>query len=838
MPQDFHLPRSLPGSLEGLKELALDVRWCWNRSADPLWQAIDPEMWEASRNPWLLLATVSHHRLQELAHNRQFCAELRTQKALHQHYLTRTPWFHEVAGAQAIRCVAFFSMEFGLSETMPIYSGGLGIMAGDHLKAASDLGVPTIGIGLLYQQGYFRQAIGPDGEQLHYYPANDFSMLPASPLRDASGRWLRIPVDLPGRSVKLRAWQVRIGRSLLYLLDSNDPGNLPGDRGITGELYGGSLENRLHQEIALGIGGARLLNALNIDAAVYHLNEAHGALALLERARLFMKATGLSFSPSLLCTRAGNVFTSHTTKPDAFEQFPADLIEPHLKIYAEKLGIPASVLLDLGRSSPEDPREPFNLAYLAVRACNQICAVSRSHREVSRLLFEPLFPRWPLQEVPVDYVTSGVHMPSWESTAADDLWTIACGLDCWLGDANQAGQDVRRLSDEALWAVRSLNRKSLVESLQKKTARQLAVGKGTGRNPAKYEFDANTLILGIACQFTEYKRPALLLHDPDRLIRLLHHPERPVQLVVAGKAHPNDEAGKRMVRAWALFMRRPETQGRMIFLEDFDMALARELALGVDLWIHTPRRHLEASGTGGMKVLVNGGLNLSSLDGWWAEAYAPEVGWALQVCNAGGDEDAADAIEAGLLLQLLEEEVVPSFYARNEQQIPVGWLSRVRESMARLAPHFSAHRMLREYTERFYGPCANALMQRCADKAAGGLRLHQWQLDLARSWDGVRFGHLDIESSGETSLFRVQVRLGDVARDSIRVELYADPCDGQPAARHEMSIGEPLPGEPNGFWYQTRIKVRQPLQNYTPRILPRHPDAVIPAEESHCLWQR
>src|SRR5690348_8222662 len=470
-------------------------------------------------------------------------------------------WFQQAHPDAALKTIAYFSMEFMLSEALPIYSGGLGNVAGDQLKAASDLGIPVVGVGLLYQQGYFRQAIDKSGEQQELYPYNDPGQLPIAPLRQPNGEWLRLEVALPGYSVWLRAWQVRVGKVKLYLLDSNDAANYPVHRGITSELYGGGAELRLKQEMLLGIGGWRLLRALGIQPEVCHLNEGHAACAVLERARDFMEQSGQPFDVALAATRAGNLFTTHTAVDAGFDRFAPALIEQYLGGYAQKkLGIPVHDLLALGRENPEDPAEAFNMAYLAMRGCGAANGVSRLHGHVSRHIFLPLYPRWPEEEIPVGYVTNGVHMPTWDSADADDLWTNACGKDRWLGMAKNLAQDIRRVSDAKLWQVRTAASEALVEYARGRLSRQLAASGAPDESieGAKHVFDAKALTLGFARRFATYKRPDLLLHDPQRLLRMLTNDQRPVQLIIAGKAHPADQAGQALIQKWVQFIRLPE----------------------------------------------------------------------------------------------------------------------------------------------------------------------------------------------------------------------------------------------------------------------------------------
>jgi starch phosphorylase len=731
-------------------------------------------------------------------------------------------------------------MEFGLSEALPIYSGGLGILAGDHLKTASDLGIPVVGVGILYQQGYFRQTLDSQGAQMEFFPYNDPGQLPIVPVRAQNGEWLRIALPLPGRSLWLRVWAVQVGRVKLYLLDSNDPVNSPADRGITAELYGGGPELRLQQEIVLGIGGWRLLCALGIEAEVCHLNEGHAALAVLERARTFMVANRVPFEISLTTTLAGNLFTTHTPVHAGFDRFAPALIQQYLGAYADELGLGLNGLLALGRTHPGASNEPFNMAYLAVRGSAAMNGVSHLHGVVSRRIFAPLFPRWPEAEVPVGHVTNGIHVPSWESAEADEIWAQSCGQTRWLKCMETVEDDLRCVSDETFWTFRARGRHHLIQYVRLRLARQLAAA---GASPAdveaaQYVLNPNALTIGFARRFASYKRPNLLLHDPERLRRLLTDAQRPVQLIIAGKAHPHDGEGKALVQAWVRFIRRHDMRTHAVFLSDYDMLLAERLVQGVDVWLNTPRRPWEASGTSGMKVLVNGGLNLSELDGWWAEAYTSDVGWALGDGHEHHDDPTWDAIEAKALYNLLEQEVVPAFYTRNAAGIPIAWVAQMRESMARLTPRFSTNRMMREYTEQYYLPGAIAFRQRAADHGATAVQLQGWQQSLDRHWNTMHFGAVQTESSGEYYQFQVQVYLGEVEPESVCVELYADGRNGETPVRQVMSRGDKLTGAANGYLYHAQVPSTRAATDYTPRVIPSHPEAVVPLEASYILWQR
>ena len=866
---------TVPPALADLVDLALDMRWSWSHASDVLWKRLAPELWEITHNPWHILHTMARTRLEQAAEDPEFLQLLQTHAAARRENLTSTTWFEQtypeasgrpaVTQAGAAPCalrpafgpVAYFSMEFGLSEALPIYSGGLGILAGDFLKAASDLGVPVAGVGLLWQQGYFRQAINAAGEQIEFFPYNDPGQLPIVPLRDAEGEWVTVSLQFPRRKVQLRAWLVQAGRVSLYLLDANDPVNSPADRGITSELYGGGAEMRLQQEMVLGIGGWRLLREVGLAPEVCHLNEGHAALAVLERARCHREDRGVDFEVALNATRAGNLFTTHTPVEAGFDRFSPALVSEYLGGYAEELGLGLERLLALGRC-PEAPgvedsaAEPFNMAYLAIRGSGAVNGVSRLHGEVSRGLFQGLYPRWPRLEVPVGHVTNGVHVPSWDSKEADVLWTKACGKQRWLGDLDGLGDAVRRLSDEDLWMFRDSNRRRLVEAAREHVQRQGPVAgslESLGSDPSCL-CDPAVLTLGFARRFATYKRANLLLHDPDRLERLLCGDDHRLQLVLAGKAHPADGAGKAMIRQWTEFIGRCDVRPHIIFLVDYDMAIAEHLVHGVDLWINTPRRPWEASGTSGMKILVNGGLNLSELDGWWAEAYSPEVGWALGDGLEHGSDPAWDAVEAERLYDLLENEIIPEFYDRDEQGIPRRWMARVRESMARLAPEYSTNRMMKDYLEKYYLPASAAYRERTAPPGPGrppqgvAADLEAWRALLDEHWDAIRFVDYSVQTepdpAGDMHVFTAEVALGEIPPRAVLVELYADPVGGETPERHvlitDVSVFAKRADSPGVYRFRTVVPATRPAGDYTPRVVPWHEAARVPLESNHILW--
>lgn len=829
-------PPSETQTSDALTRLALDLSWSWNHSADEIWKRIDPELWEITANPWLILQSISQRKMDSLS-DAGFRERVKKLLAEASEKNQAPAWFQSVHPSSPLRTVAYFSMEYMLSEALPIYSGGLGNVAGDQLKAASDLGIPVVGIGLLYQQGYFRQEFDLNGDQQVLYPVNEPEQLPIRPVRTSDGELVRMSINLPGTKVWIRTWEVQVGRTRLYLLDTNHPANPPQVRAITSELYGGGPELRLKQELLLGICGWRLLRALGIPATVCHLNEGHAAFAVLERAREYMEETGRPFHEALAITRAGNIFTTHTAVDAGFDRFSPDLMRQYVSDYAQNvLGISVDDLLALGRSNPDDASEPFNMAYLAIRGSASINGVSRLHGEVSRRLFQLLFPHFPQNEVPVGHVTNGIHVPTWDGAGADRLWTELCGNGPWRRDLGNVEASMRSADDQRIWQMRCSGRAALVEYARRRLHRQQA---GYGASPLQLQqaqavLDPQTLTLGFARRFATYKRPTLLLHDRDRLARILTNPQRPVQLVLAGKAHPNDGPGRALIHEWISFARSAEMRSHVVFLSDYDMLLAQRLVEGVDVWINTPRRPWEASGTSGMKVLVNGALNLSVRDGWWAEAYSPNLGWSIGDGQEHGDDPAWDRADAEALYAALENEIVPEFYCRDEQGIPRSWVARIRESMAVLTPAFSANRTVRQYTEQEYIPAATAYEARACGNAGAFLA---WQEDIARHWNDVHFGTLNVRADDGDLTFEVEVYLGGLDRSSVRVELYAAPQNDAPAFRQEMHVSAPPAVNSGPYTFSIRMPATRAAADFTPRILPYHALA-LPPEIRRIIWQK
>lgn len=835
------LPR-LPDEISALQTLALDLRWTWSHEGDGLWQHVDEQLWERTNSPWTVLQNTSSERLRSLAADQSFRDKLAEFVAARQRYLERPGWFRSEHGTSALGGVAYFSMEFGLGAVLPLYAGGLGVLAGDFLKTASDLDVPMIGIGLLYQEGYFRQIVDADGMQQELYPYNEPATMPIEPVILEESGWLRIPLPLPGRVVQLRVWQANVGRVKLYLLDSNDPLNAPVDRGITSKLYASGSEIRLMQEIVLGVGGWRVVEALHPHIEVCHINEGHAAFAIVERARHLAVKADLNFWDALWASRVGNIFTTHTPVAAGFDLFHPNLLRKYLPYVEGELahrGVTLDDILGLGRADPSDSDEQFNMAFLAQRGSAMTLGVSRLHGEFSRRIFQPLFPRWPNCEIPIGHITNGVHIPTWDSAEADRIWTEACGKERWRIMPDELRDRIASVSDDVLWAMRGGGRQRVVRIVRRHLTTQLRE-RGFELDVVRQAdnvLDSNVLTIGFARRFTEYKRPNLLLSDSARLKRLLLDERRPVQIVVAGKAHPADLVGKTMIQEWIDLARQPGMRRRVVFLEDYDIALAQELVQGVDVWINTPRRPWEACGTSGMKVLVNGGLNVSVLDGWWDEAYAPELGWSIGD-ERGGEAREVDARDAASLYDVLENQIVPEFYNRDAEGLPRAWLARIRRSMSVLTPQFGSTRMVREYVEKAYLPAAAAMRARFAKDCGEAKALHEWSDALRRDWSSLHIGEPTIANSEGLWRFSVPIFLGDVADTQAQVELFADTKDGEPAEAIALHKGQAIPGAINGYVYVGEVAASRPSGDYTVRAVPHRGGAFIPSELPLITWQR
>jgi len=772
---------SIPKALVPLEALAYNLFWCWDHEAIDLFRRLDEEAWEKSfHNPVLMLSRIPQERLESLLEDESFVEHMNRVCAKVDHYLASDKtWFHKFNKGDP-PLVAYFSAEWGLTECLRIYSGGLGILAGDFIKSASDLGLPLVGVGILYQEGYFRQRLNADGWQEERCDVNDFFSLPVKATTDAGGNPIMVALDLCRRRVLVRCWTVQVGRLPLYLLDTNIPENDPEDRQITGHLYDGSHDMRIKQEIVLGIGGARMLSAMGITPAVYHMNDGHPAFLALERIRQMMISKDIPFQEAREVCRAGNIFTTHTPVPAGIDEFTPTLMENCLGEFAKELGIGMNEFLGLGRQSQHNSDEPFNMTKLAIKESAYINGVSKLHGEVSKKMWWDMWGQVHFEEIPIGYVTNGIHIPSWVS---HDMASL---LDRYIGRAwsdrptdPSVWEAVWKIPDSELWRTHERRRERLVAFARSRLGRQMR-DQGAGWETIRASedvLDPSALTIGFARRFATYKRATLLLKDPERLRSMLCSPGRPVQVIFAGKAHPHDTEGKEFIRRIIHFMRQEDIGRHVIFIEDYNMIVSRYLVEGVDVWLNTPLRPLEACGTSGMKVVPNGGLNISVLDGWWDEAYTPDVGWAIGKREDYGDRDYQDHVESNALYNLLEREVVPLFYERGRDGLPRGWIRMMKESMRALCPVFNTDRMVKTYVNNFYLPAieeARDLSQDDFEKAR--VRAH-WTRQLREAWDSIEIisAKADIvgnERVGATVPVEAILRLGRLAPEDVSVEVY------------------------------------------------------------------
>ncbi len=844
------VPR-LPPQLERLRDLAHNLWWAWNPIATELFSRIDPEAWETVHgNPIELLSLVGQKRLDELAVDDAFVAHLEAATATLDKYMSQKGWFHRRFPQTEGVTIAYFSMEYGLHESLPIYSGGLGVLAGDHLKTASDLGLPLVGVGLAYAEGYFRQVLNEDGWQNERYPINDWHRLPVIPVMESAGKRLLIKVAYPDRTVIAQLWKVQVGRVPLFLLDANLSENKPEDRSITGPLYGGDQEFRVRQEIMLGIGGVHALAAVGLTPTVCHMNEGHSAFLALERIARIMRSYGASFSVASEACSAGNIFTTHTPVPAGNDVFKPELVSRYLEPYRAPLGITETELLSLGRADPTDLKSHFSMPVLAIRTADYYNAVSALHGDVSRKMYKPLWPELPEHEIPIGSITNGVHVPSWISPELAALYTRYLGPR-WAEQTDDPAvwEKVLAIPDGELWQTHEHRRQRLVtlarQWLKAHAGRRGSAGEEIVR--AGEVLDPDALTIGFARRFATYKRATLLFSDLDRVRKLVGDSDRPVQLVFAGKAHPQDKGGKELIRSIVHSSRDPLLRGKVVFLEDYDMRIARAMLSGVDVWLNTPRRPLEASGTSGMKAAANGALNLSVLDGWWDEAWA-DHGWRVGWAVGNGEEyadDAGDDIEAGLLYDLLEREVVPLFFRRDKpDRLPREWIKRMKSSISKLVPAYNTFRMVREYAERFYVPSVSLSRHMMEEKLAAATALAAWKQRVRDAWPRVTIRDVELRSPpelkvGENAIVTAVVELGQLTPEDVAVELYHGPTGGG----LDLTRGEIVRMAPdgNGDSGVYRFKGEIPTKDsgahaFAARLMPWNAAMTHPYETSLIRW--
>ncbi len=849
------IPR-LPASLERLRELAYNIRWGWSHDTVALFRRLDADLWEISgHNPVRMLGIIDQRRLEEAAGDESFMAHFERVLSDFDGYMkNESNWFRKTHPEAADALIAYFSAEFGLTECLSVFAGGLGILSGDHLKSSSDLGVPLVGVGLLYQQGYFRQYLNAAGWQQEDYEDNDFHTMPTTLLRRPDGSPLTIEVPYPEGMVAAQIWRVVAGRVSLYLLDTNVPLNTRGeDRDITDQLYGGDLNNRIRQEILLGIGGFLALDALGIHPTVYHMNEGHSAFLSLELTRRLMKRHSISFAEARGLASSALVFTTHTPVAAGHDYFPPSLMDRYFASYITELAISRDEFLALGRRNPSNDKEDFCMTTLALRMASFRNGVSRLHGKISRRLWSALWPDVPEDEIPITHVTNAVHFQSWISQEMNQLYERYLGPSWREQPAEQhVWRRVESIAAEELWHTHERRRERLVAFVRRRLSAQL---RRRGASQADIEaaeeaLDPETLTIGFARRFATYKRGTLLLRDKTRLASILNDPKRPVQVIYAGKAHPRDDAGKELIQQIATLAREPQFHRRLVFLEDYDLSVARYLVQGVDVWLNTPLRPNEASGTSGMKALANGVLNLSTLDGWWDEAYldhskdCPTFGWAIGKGESYTDLNYQDQVEAEALYDILERDIIPAFYERRADGLPRKWISYMKSSIANLCAGFNTNRMIREYTERFYLAAHSDFKRLSADGAALAKSLAASMARICDAWHHVRIQILDSRlpseiPMGESVLFRARVHPGPLSHEDLRVELYAGRLDADGEIVEPVITEMQLAGhEPDGYIYEVAtVPCRASGRHgYTARVLPRNADLRHPFVPGLITW--
>jgi len=801
----FSVVPVLPDALHRLRDIAMNMRWSWDSQTRALFARLDPDLWQrTNQNPVRLLGSIDQARLEDAASDEGFRLHLERVAADLDDYMSATnTWYTRTYGPAAGPQIAYFSPEFGVANCLNIFAGGLGLLAGDHLKSASDLGVPLVGVGLLYQQGYFRQTLNDGAWQQEFSEENDFPNLPLTLMRDECNEPLTVRVPHPGREVAAQIWVAQVGRVQLYLLDTNITENLPEDRGITDQLYGGDLEMRIRQEVVLGIGGCRALAALGLQPSVYHMNEGHSAFLALERMRELIGSANLSVAEARAAASAGIVFTTHTPVPAGHDAFPAELIDRYLTAYAEGFGLDRAALYELGRINPTDEGELFGMTILALKMAARTNGVSKLHGVVSRDMWQAIWPGVPVDEVPIGHITNGVHLDTWVS---DDL---AESFDRYLGErwrseptSEEFWTQARQIPAEELWRVHERHREALV--LFARAALRAQVEQRGASNAeiqlANEVLDPEILTIGFARRFATYKRATLLLRDIDRLISLVSSTERPIQIIFAGKAHPRDDAGKELIRQVVIASRRPELRHRVIFLEDYDINIARHLVQGVDVWLNNPRRPMEASGTSGMKAAANAVLNFSTLDGWWDEAWrdhtgpAGPAGWAIGHGETYADWEQQDQVEAQDIYDVLEQDIIPAFYDRGPDGLPRRWISRMVAALESLSPFVSGLRMVCDYVEQIYVPTIELAEELATDDMAGARELAAWRKRVEAGWPTVRVAAVDGDARdtidvGGSLHARALVELGDLDPADVIVELYV----GRVNAAGEIVRADALP---------------------------------------------
>ncbi len=861
----FTVKPSLPEPLKDLYVVAGNLYWSWHYEITELFRRVDYDLWkQCAHNPIRMLGMVSQARLEDLSHNEGFLYQLRQARQKLEETLNAPSWFDKIYAREGTRpTIAYFSAEFGIHECLPIYSGGLGILAGDHLKSASDLGVPLAGVGLLYQKGYFRQYLNTDGWQQEHYIDNDFHNMPLELVRKESGHPVIINIPFPGRTVSAQIWKVMVGRTPLYLLDTNLPTNSAFDRTITQTLYGGDSEMRICQEIVLGIGGLKALYAMNLEPTVCHMNEGHAAFMALERIRRIRSRYNMTYEEAFEAAKASNVFTVHTPVAAGNDEFPVEMMDKYFGDYYGKLGLNREQFLALGRIHSDNPTESFKMPVLALRTSAYRNGVSQLHGEVSRTIWGGLWGELPTEEVPINAITNGVHAKTWLGAEINLLFERYLGAR-WSEEIvdKSIWHNIDQIPDEELWRIHQRYKERLVGFARARLKRQLQRRGAfhTELSWADEVLDPEALTIGFARRFATYKRGNLLLREPERLIKLLSNTETPVQFIFAGKAHPRDTAGKEIIRQLVHFAtEHPEIRRRLVFLEDYDIDIARYMVQGVDVWLNNPRRPMEASGTSGMKAALNGVLNMSTLDGWWCEGYIPDGGWIIGAGEEYDDLSYQDEVESHAIYNLLEQEVVPLYFARSKDRLPRRWIRRMKNTIKWCAPRFNTSRMVAEYTRKFYITADRKWRELTADDSARLRELSAWKNTVRHAWSDLNIKNVEVQTrDGEVfthwngrhpelrvgSEIRVnaKVQLGRLNPDDVSVQIYHGSVDSTGRIENpqiaEMQFVEGSLDETRTASFVGSIPcLSSGKHGFSLRIMPRHKDLVEPYEHGMILWE-
>ncbi|MCU0847214.1 MAG: alpha-glucan family phosphorylase [Spirochaetes bacterium] len=835
--QTFKVVPYLPEKLKPLFKIANNMWWVWNFEAIELFRRLDVELWrEVEHNPLKLLGSLSQKTLDETAESESFLAHMdRVEKELDWH-MTRKSWYDENKVNFDNAGIAYFSAEFGIHESLPMYSGGLGVLAGDHIKSASELGIPLYGVGLLYRLGYFRQYLNLDGWQQEKFPEIDFHNIPASPVRDDSGKPMIISVSMPGREVYAQIWKINIGKVTLFLLDTNIEMNSLDDRILTDQLYGGDNEMRIKQEILLGIGGLRALRAMQVDITVYHMNEGHPAFLAIERTVNLIEEKKTPFHVAFEYVMSSNVFTTHTPVPAGNDRFEPEMIDKYLSNYYSRLGISRDRFLSLGRENPENKKEPFCMTVLAIKMSSGCNGVSKLHGKVSRNMWKNLWPTLPVHEIPIGHITNGIQTLSWTSDEMMRLFNRYMGPR-WIDNPADTTiwQNIDDIPDSELWRSRERLRERLVSFARKRLKEQLLA---RGVSPKEAEkansvLDPDALTIGFGRRFATYKRATLLLRSIEKLVSLLHDKDRPLQIIFAGKAHPMDNMGKELIRQIIHITNDERFKDKIVFLEDYDINIARYLVQGVDIWLNNPIRPKEASGTSGMKVVPNGGLNISVLDGWWVEAYNSENGWAIGKGEEYTDLAYQDEVESLFLYNIIEQEVKPAFYTRGVDGIPREWVKKMKESMKTICSEFNTNRMVKDYTEKYYKPAHRNHLKFSTEDFKYSKDISEWKSRVMQKWGDIEIINLAFEHKGEITVgtkvsVSAEVRLGGLKPEDVLVELYFGALDSTgniiEGVALPMNLRESMDGT---HIYEGRILcLRSGQFGFTARIIPHNSNLV------------